>query len=100
MPFPVRLSFAVAMATLLIVVGVAPAAAQDDSPVSASRFHFGPLGTTPALTIDNLGVDNNVFNDPVNPKSDMIATLRPELASTMKVGHGLFTTQSWLAYRY
>ena len=89
------------MTTLLVACWASPVGAQEESsPASDSRFRVGFLGLTPTLNIESLGVDTNVFNDPVNAKSDMVATLRPDLGTAMKVGRGVFTTHSWLAYRY
>src|SRR5262249_21335666 len=39
------------------------------SPADA-RFHVGPLGITPTITLSNFGIDNNVFNDADHPQQD------------------------------
>src|SRR5712691_8487074 len=41
-----------------------------DDPVKAARVHLGPLGLNPKVAIVNVGIDNNVFNETVNPKRD------------------------------
>jgi hypothetical protein len=85
----------------MLGAGAFHAAAQDDlGPTASSRLRFGTVGLTPTFNIDGVGYESNVFYDPVDPKADMVATLRPELGSVMKTGPGLFTTHSWLAYHY
>ncbi|HSL23053.1 MAG TPA: outer membrane beta-barrel protein [Vicinamibacterales bacterium] len=56
------------------------AAAQEhpaDQVRSTARVHAGPFYITPALLLRDLGVDSNVFNDPVDPKSDFTFTVVP-----------------------
>ena len=40
-----------------------PAAAQTEpeDPASTARMRLGPLGLTPAITLQNMGIDSNVF---------------------------------------
>ena len=56
------------------------ARAQDGGPdPSTVRVRIGPLSLNPTISLTNLGVDNNVFNEPVdqNPKKDLTATITP-----------------------
>jgi hypothetical protein len=56
----------------------AAAFAQDDpEPFETARFRVGPLALTPSIAITNVGVDNNVYNEWDNPKSDYTATVKP-----------------------
>jgi hypothetical protein len=76
-----------ALAFACLAAVAAPAASQDVVPDGdTARFHFGPLGLTPSIVVSNVGVDNNVFNDAVNPKSDTTATIGP--ASDVWLGVG------------
>src|SRR3954463_6197686 len=43
-----------------------------------ARMHVGPFYLTPALLLKEAGVDNNVFNQAVDPKSDFTATVTPQ----------------------
>ncbi len=66
-----RILFVVACAST-----IAPAAMAQSSPDEAS-IKFGPVGINPTFVVRNMGVDNNVFNDAQNPKSDFTMTLIP-----------------------
>jgi hypothetical protein len=57
-----------------------------DDPVNNSRIRFGPIGLTPSITLGNLGVDKNVFNDAVNPKEDYTGTVSPEISTWLRAG--------------
>ena len=46
-----------------------------------TRVHFGNLFLRPTVTLDNFGVDTNVFNSSTNPQSDFTGTLSPRLES-------------------
>jgi hypothetical protein len=51
-----------------------------DSPEPGSvRMTLGPLFINPTIALTNVGVDNNVFNEPdqLNPKSDFTMTVTP-----------------------
>jgi hypothetical protein len=83
-----RLPFArlVRLMPMVFLLSVHAAAAQTSAsqstppdPVDEATLRFGPVGLNPALLIRDLGRDNNVFNDPTNPKSDFTATVTPRL---------------------
>jgi hypothetical protein len=64
------------------LAGSAPALAQtpDGGPdPSKVRLRIGPLSLNPTIALSNIGVDQNVFNDPVdqNPKQDFTFTVTP-----------------------
>ena len=46
-------------------------------PRKDARMQAGPFYLTPTLTVDNVGVDSNVFNDGTGPKPDFTATVNP-----------------------
>lgn len=70
-------------AAAIVVLHAAPAAAQttgNGEPDPAKvRIRMGPLWMSPTLALTNIGVDNNVFNEPsdANPKRDFTFTLQP-----------------------
>jgi len=43
-----------------------------------ARMHVGPLYLTPTVHLKELGVDGNVFNESVQPKSDFTFTMGPK----------------------
>ena len=58
----------------------APAFAQDGGPdVNSVRVRMGPLMMNPTISIANIGIDHNVFNDPPDkaPKQDFTVTVIP-----------------------
>jgi hypothetical protein len=69
----VRLATTVAVALLF----AAPAGAQTSDPADAGVLKFGPITIRPTFMVRNVGRDNNVFNETVNPKKDFTMTLSP-----------------------
>ena len=72
----------VAVCVAVALLRVAPAFAQggDGAPDPASvRVRLGPLMMNPTISISNIGIDHNVFNDPPtkSPKEDFTATVTP-----------------------
>ena len=62
-----------------------PAAVRAQTPTEGApdpavvRIRMGPLWMNPTMALTNVGVDQNVFNEPdaLNPKSDFTFTLKP-----------------------
>jgi len=74
-----------------VVLPGAPALAQvgDGAPDPASmRVRIGPLMMNPKISLSNIGVDHNVFNDPPdkNPKDDFTFTLMPVSDFWLRLG--------------
>ena len=70
------------MAVLVAValLSGAPVWAQDNGPDPANvRVRIGPLMMNPTISISNIGIDHNVFNDPPDriPKQDFTVTVTP-----------------------
>lgn len=67
---------------LLLFLLASPLYAQATHPIddvrANSRSHVGPFYITPGLTLRDLGVDSNVFNEAEDPKSDFTFTLGPK----------------------
>lgn len=75
---------------LVFVLLAAPAAAQDEDPNKPRpAMKFGPVELWPRMTMRNIGVDNNVYNDPENPKRDFTATVAPTMDVVFKAGDRL-----------
>ena len=69
-----------------------PAFAQTtQDPWSQARVHIGPLALTPAISLTNLGIDTNVFNEPADalPKRDFTMTVQPKTDVWLHVGRSL-----------
>ena len=76
----VRYTFLAAVAALALV-DVTPALAQGDGGPDTSqvKVRLGPLMMNPTISIGNIGIDQNVFNDPPDqiPKRDFTVTVTP-----------------------
>ena len=73
----------VAVAALTIATA-APARDPNAPAEPASRFTFGPLGVTPSMSFTNVGIDTNVFNEPVHPNRDFTATVTPKVDARLR----------------
>jgi hypothetical protein len=49
-------------------------------------FRIGPLEFTPSLVIREIGIDTNVFDQPVNPKRDFVAAFIPNIDGFARMG--------------
>jgi hypothetical protein len=60
------------------------------------RFQFGPLFLNPILGLTNIGVDDNVFNDPTsaNPESDFTMTVVPAVDLWLRFGPTWISTNA------
>lgn len=100
---------------LLLRVGVAlgalaflaaPAGAQTGEvagePADTARLHWGPLAFTPTLTIGDVGVDTNVFNESEehDPKRDVTTTLRPVVDYWLRLGRGRLAGKTAISYMF
>lgn len=71
-----RAAAAMGVAGALLSAGLA-CAGQTSDPVPPGTVTLGPLRITPSLILKDMGVDDNVFNDPVDPKRDFTFTVTP-----------------------
>jgi hypothetical protein len=87
-------------AAALCTPATAVAQMSSSDPVPPGTLTLGPLRVTPSLLIRDMGVDNNVFNDPVAPKSDFTATITPraDLALRIRRLHLSFGTATDYVY--
>jgi hypothetical protein len=83
-----RVIAAAGVAGALLTTGVACAGQAPDTPDTAppGTVTLGPLRLTPSLLVKDMGVDDNVFFDAVNPKRDYTVTVTPraDLAFRMR----------------
>jgi hypothetical protein len=71
---------------LLVVLTATQATAQEVDPADSARFRFGIFRFTPSISLKNLGVDTNVFNEFENPKRDNTAAFGPQMDFWMHLG--------------
>jgi Putative beta-barrel porin 2 len=90
-----------AVGLLVVSLGVCvyarPASAQADIGPDPNqvRVRFGPLWMNPTISLTNIGIDQNVFNDPPEkvPKRDFTFTVAPTTDLWIRLG------RSWLTGR-
>jgi hypothetical protein len=64
------------------------------------RFRLGAIRFTPSIILNNVGVDTNVFNDPINPQSDTTATIGPAAQIWMHAGRAKIVGKTTNSYVY
>jgi hypothetical protein len=92
---------AIAAAWTLSCAGAASAGQAPDT-VPPGTLSYGPLRITPGLLLKDMGVDNNVFNEPVDPKHDFTFTLTPRadvLFRMRRLRLGFTTATDYVYYR-
>jgi hypothetical protein len=60
-------------------------------PLDSMPIRLGPIGLNPTLAITNFGIDDNIFNDADNPKSDFTMTVTPRLQARLRGGRMLLS---------
>ncbi|HVZ19429.1 MAG TPA: outer membrane beta-barrel protein [Vicinamibacterales bacterium] len=82
-----RLAALVTAASMVPAMARAQGAAADgiDASRAGARTHIGPLYVTPQLALKQFGIDNNVFNQPVNPQSDFTVNVSPGVEVALPV---------------
>ena len=75
------------LAVFIVVLGPAAAAAQQAAPeqVPPGTIVLGPVTLAPGVALKDIGVDDNVFNDADNPKSDFTFTVSPRANVGLRV---------------
>jgi len=69
----------------LLLLTVASLAQQQQQDQDSSMLKFGPVSIQPALVIQNIGRDPNVFNSATNPQSDFTMTFSPKFDVMFRV---------------
>ena len=82
-------------ASLMVTICLLPvrllAQADPNAPdASKIKVRFGPLMLNPVVTFRDIGIDENVFNDPTSPKRDFSMTISPRTELFLRLG------PSWL----
>ena len=85
---------ALAAASLVLVIA-ATAAAQEPDPRSTARLRLGPVAIAPTVTLRDLGVDTNVYNEGVSePVKDFAFTVVPAFTAIVGPRNASFTLRS------
>ena len=84
----VRIATALAVASLLLASGTVAAQTADEPDPATVPLRLGPLWVKPTIALTNIGIDNNVFNQPedLNPKSDFTFTATPAADLWLRMG--------------
>ena len=77
-----------AVVVFLLALSNSAALAQTErgGPPPNVRMRVGPLFINPTLALTNAGTDTNVFNESVNPKSDLTVTVTPGTDLWLRMG--------------
>lgn len=91
-----RLTAAAWVASTLLIARPAPA--QENIP--PGTLTLGPLRITPSLVVKDMGIDDNVFNESINPKRDFTFTLTPRADAIFRVRRLRVTFATFSDYVY
>lgn len=91
--------------TVLLLLGASSVSAQDwkapdpkAEPWRDARLKLGPVFFNPTFQIRDLGIDDNVFNDPSDPRQDLTGTLAMESLAGIQVRALLITVRQSNSY--
>ena len=76
-----------------------PAGPAED-PAETAKIKFGPLFMQPNFNFKNVGKDNNVFNDPSDPKTDWTGTVNMGMLAGLRYGPMRLTVKTSSDYVY
>jgi hypothetical protein len=93
-----RIAMVLSGAVLTASAAVAQSASSD--PLENSMIRVGPFGINPALVVRDVGVDNNVFNENTDPKSDFTFTVTPRADVIFQPRRLKFTYSTAVDYVY
>jgi hypothetical protein len=71
-----------------------------EDPAETAKIKWGPLFLQPNFSVRNVGKDNNVFNEPANPKTDWTATATMGTLVGLRYGPVRFTVNTKSDYVY
>ena len=69
-------------------------------PAETAKVKIGPLFMQPAFSLRNIGLENNVFNEPADPKKDWTATVNMGMLAGLRYGPGRLTVKTSTDYIY
>lgn len=71
-----------------------------EDPADTAKVKIGPLFMQPAFGFRNVGIENNVFNDPADPRRDWTATVNMGMLAGVRYGPGRLTVKTSTDYVY
>jgi hypothetical protein len=71
-----------------------------EDPAETARIRLGPLFVQPNFSLRNVGRDNNVFQEPADPKSDWTATVTMGTLAGLRYGPARLTVTTATDYVY
>jgi hypothetical protein len=69
-----------------------------EDPAETARVRLGPLFLQPNFGLKNVGLDNNVFNDPANPVKDWTGTVSLGMLAGLRFGPTRLTMRTTTDY--
>lgn len=77
-----------------------PPAGPTEDPAETARVKIGPFFMQPAFGLKNVGLDNNVYNDPANPVQDWTGTVSLGMLAGLRFGPARLTVKTNTDYIY
>lgn len=77
-----------------------PPTGPTEDPADTARVRIGPLFLQPEFGLKNVGLDNNVFNDPADPQRDWTGTLALGMHAGLRYGQARLTVKTTTNYVY
>ena len=74
------------LACLILLLAPLAASAQITAPRESAQISFGPLSIYPSVQLVDAGIDDNVFNDPDDPKQDVTLTVQSRVLAVLRLG--------------
>lgn len=90
----------VTLAVVWIALSAGAADAQVPDMPTTPRFRLGPFYLDPGLTLRDVGIDNNVFNEPGDRKRDFTATIAPFVDMGLQFRSTRLATATTIEYVY
>jgi hypothetical protein len=88
----------------LVLVGLPASAAAQPPPEAPAEgrptYTLGPVAIRPRLLFNNIGVDNNVFNEREDPKSDWTFAAQPDVEFSLRPGRARLVWLSGAEFVY
>jgi hypothetical protein len=97
MKSPIR---AIALVSVFLAAVTPAFAQQEEDAAQKARFQWGALRFTPGIVINNIGFDNNVFNDPNHQLGDTTADIGPAINLWTNIGRLRVAEKSSGTYLY